>query len=171
MSNAELFDSTGLIERSATFSDCRTYRYELWRRWGRGKYAMFIGLNPSTADETKDDPTIRRCMSFARSWGYDALCMTNLFAFRATDPADMKKAAQPIGWDNDLMLTELARDAGVVIAAWGAHGTYMNRDQSVRLMVPGLHYLRLTKGGHPWHPLYLPSGLTPMPLVQWRAAK
>lgn len=72
---------------AARFSLCRRYRYDLWRRWDISKgYAMFIGLNPSTADKTADDPTIRRCIGFARSWGYGALCMTNLFAFRATDP-------------------------------------------------------------------------------------
>jgi hypothetical protein len=153
------------IERSAHLSACRTYRYALWRRWGTGPYAMFIGLNPSTADETNDDPTIRRCIAFARSWGFDALCMTNLFAYRATDPADMKKAGgAAIGWENDHTLTTLARGAGVVVAAWGAHGTHKRRDQSVRLLVPDLHYLRLTKDGHPGHPLYLPATLRP---VKW----
>lgn len=150
------------IERSAVLSPCRTYRYALTRRWGRGPYAMFIGLNPSTADETHDDPTIRRCIAFARAWGYEALCMTNLFAYRATQPADMKKAADPVGWENDSTLTTLARCSGVVVAAWGAHGTYKGRDQSARLLVPRLHYLRLTKDGHPGHPLYLPASLKPI---------
>ena len=86
------------VESSATFSHCRKYRYTLWRNWaglmptGKG-YAMFVGLNPSTADETNDDPTIRRCIAFAKAWGYDALCMTNIFAFRATNP--MVMLAQP----------------------------------------------------------------------------
>lgn len=155
------------MERSATLSPCRAYRYALWRRWGRGPYAMFVGLNPSTADETNDDPTIRRCIGFARAWGYEALCMTNLFAFRATQPADMKKAADPVGWENDRTLRDLAIRAGVVVAAWGAHGTYKGRDQSVRLLVPGLHYLRLTKDGHPGHPLYLPASLQPVAWVNW----
>lgn len=157
----------GAMERSATLSPCRVYRYALWRRWGRGPYAMFIGLNPSTADETNDDPTIRRCIGFARAWGYGALCMANLFAFRATQPADMKKAVEPVGWENDHALQTLARGAGVVVAAWGAHGTYKGRDQSVRLLVPDLHYLRLTKDGHPGHPLYLPANLKPQLWVQW----
>jgi hypothetical protein len=129
---------------------------------------MFIGLNPSTADETKDDPTIRRCVAFAKAWGYGGLFMTNLFAFRATDPADMKRAADPYGWDNDHTLTSLARRAGIVVAAWGAHGAYQGRDRSVRLLVPNLHYLRLTKAGHPGHPLYLPANLTPTPWTEWR---
>lgn len=155
------------MERAATLSACRTYRYALWRRWGPGDYAMFIGLNPSTADETNDDPTIRRCIAFARAWGYGALCMANLFAYRATDPAVMKKAAEPVGWENDHTLTTLAAGAGVVVAAWGAHGTYKGRDKSVRLLVPKLHFLRLTKDGHPGHPLYLPASLKPQPWVQW----
>lgn len=154
------------MERSATFSACRTYRYALWRRWGRGDYVMFIGLNPSTADEINDDPTIRRCIGFARAWGYGALCMANLFAFRATQPADMKRAADPVGAENDHVLRQLADQAGVVVAAWGAHGTYKGRDQSVRLLVPDLHYLRLTKDGHPGHPLYLPADLKPQ---RWSA--
>lgn len=155
------------MQRSADLSACRIYRYALWRRWGPGAYAMFIGLNPSTADEMNDDPTIRRCIGFARAWGYDALCMANLFAYRATDPADMKKAVDPIGGANDHVLTTLARGAGIVVAAWGAHGTYKRRDQSVRLLVNDLHYLRLTKDGHPGHPLYLPGTLTPKRWVEW----
>jgi hypothetical protein len=167
--STDLFGCTAseAMERSATLSACRTYRYALWRRWGRGDYAMFIGLNPSTADETNDDPTIRRCIGFARAWGYGALCMANLFAYRATDPADMKQAAEPVGWENDQVLRQLADQAGVVVAAWGTHGTYKGRDQSVRLLVPGLHYLRLTINGHPAHPLYLPASLQPQRWVQW----
>lgn len=154
------------IERSASFCPYRIYRYSLSRRWGPGAYAMFIGLNPSTADETQDDPTIRRCIGFARAWGYDALCMTNLFAYRATDPREMKRQADPVGRDNDAALQELASGAGVVVAAWGAHGAHLGRDAAVRKMLPRLHYLRLTKDGHPGHPLYLPATLEPM---EWRA--
>jgi len=124
---------------------------------------MFIGLNPSTADETTDDPTIRRCVGFARAWGYDALCMVNLFAYRATNPADMEKDVEPIGTYNDYTLKKLASGAGIVIAAWGAHGTHLGRDAQVRALLPTLHYLRLTKDGHPGHPLYLPSNLRPIP--------
>lgn len=148
------------------FSPCRTYRYTLWREWiGGDGYAMFIGLNPSTADETKNDQTIRRCMDFAQIWGYAGLCMTNLFAFRATEPKVMLKATiDPIGKDNDGHLQRLAKDAGVIVAAWGAHGKHMRRDQQVRALITNLHYLRLTKDGHPGHPLYLPGDLRPTPL-------
>lgn len=94
--------------------------------------------------------------------------MANLFAYRATQPADMKKAGgAAVGWENDYTLQTLARGAGVVVAAWGAHGTYKGRDKSVRLLLPDLHYLRLTKDGYPGHPLYLPASLKPQRWVQW----
>lgn len=155
-----------IMERTAIFSACRTYRYALWRRWGgdRRDYAMFIGLNPSTADETNDDPTVRRCIGYAQDWGYSGLCMTNLFAFRATQPADMKAVSDPVGPDNDKMLRQLASGAGVVVAAWGTHGTHMGRASLVLAMLPFLHCLRLTKDDHPAHPLYLPKVLKPFVL-------
>jgi hypothetical protein len=154
------------MDSTATFSPCRLYRYTLWRNWGdllgsdKG-YAMFIGLNPSTATETEDDPTIRRCIAFAKSWGYEGLCMCNLFAFRATDPSVMLAAADPTGPDNDKHLEDMAKGAGVVVAAWGTPGVHMGRADLVKKMVPNLHYLRLTKAGHPGHPLYLPGYLVP----------
>jgi len=152
------------MQNGATFSPDRLYRYDLWRTWIGGEgYAMFVGLNPSTADETQDDPTIRRCIAFAKAWGYAGLCMTNLFAFRAKDPEEMKRAPDPVGVDNDPTLWDRAGDAGVVVAAWGVHGAYRARDQWVRAMLPRLHMLRLTKEGHPGHPLYLPKTLTPQP--------
>jgi len=157
------------MKTSAVISDCGKYRYSLGRIWGdleapdsKG-YAMFIGLNPSTADATLDDPTIRRCVGFAKDWGYDGLQMANLFAFRATDPKVMLKAVDPIGPDNDLALTTLAMGSAVVVAAWGTHGVYMGRDIQVKEMFPNLHYLKLTVAGHPSHPLYLPKTLTPIP--------
>lgn len=122
---------------------------------------MFIGLNPSTATAEKDDPTIRRCVAFARAWGHEALCMTNLFAYRATDPSIMKEAPDPVGPGNDATLLRLAHGAGIVIAAWGVHGTYQGRDQAVRRLIPAMHYLSLTKAGSPGHPLYLPGNLRP----------
>jgi hypothetical protein len=153
--------AAGAMERGARLSPCRTYRYALWRRWGDGPHAMFVGLNPSTADETADDPTIRRCIAYARAWGYGALCMANLFAYRSTQPADMLAQDDPVGPENDGYLRRLAAEAGVVVAAWGTHGTHGGRHRAVRAMLPGLHYLRLTKDGHPGHPLYLPASLRP----------
>ena len=152
-----------VIKSSATFSPCRQYRYSLWRHWGdpAGGYAMFVGLNPSTADETMDDPTIRRCIGFAKDWGYAGLCMTNLFAFRATQPADMKAVADPIGPDNDQALLRMAQGSGVIVAAWGVDGAHLGRGDVVRGMLPNLHFLKLTQAGHPSHPLYLPKILKP----------
>ena len=129
-------------------------------------YAMFIGLNPSTADETNDDNTVRRCIKYAQNWGYAGLCMTNLFAFRARSPEVMKAAKDPIGPDNDRTLADMAECAGVIVAAWGVHGIHLNRDKEVRKILPHLHYLRLTKEGFPGHPLFLPKELKP---VQWKA--
>jgi len=152
------------VESTATFSPCRTYRYSLWRRWGGPEqgYAVFVGLNPSTADEVEDDPTVRRCIQFAKDWGYGALCMTNIFAFRATDPAVMKAHPEPIGQDTDATLYELGKSAGVVVAAWGNHGSHLGRDRQVVALLPNLHCLKVTKAGQPSHPLYLSRALKPM---------
>src|ERR1700721_1231138 len=126
--------------RKTILSDDRKYRYTLWREWGaiRGgfrfdpnidfykgspdQFVQFIGLNPSTADETKDDHTIRRCMNFAKSWNFGAMCMTNLFAFRATEPSDLRKEQFPIGDDNFSHVWNIAAEAGLILAAWGRHG-------------------------------------------------
>jgi hypothetical protein len=131
---------------------------------------MFVGLNPSTADEHQDDPTIRRCIAFAQDWGYSGLCVTNLFAYRATYPIDMMAACDPIGLDNDAWLRRIGRDATISVAAWGVQGKFgasaserlRQRHQMVRQMFPNWHYLRLTKDGHPRHPLYLPKTLKPI---------
>ena len=154
------------MTKETIFSPCRTYRYALWREWSSGDgYAMFVGLNPSTADETQDDPTIRRCIAFAEAWGYSGLCMTNLFAYRATKPADMKAAVDPVGPDTDRHLQTLAASAGVIVAAWGVNGTHKGRDIEVRKLLPVLHCLQLTKSGHAKHPLYLLKTLTPVPMA------
>ena len=125
-------------------------------------YAMFIGLNPSTADEIEDDPTIRRCIGYAKDWGYSGLCMTNLFAFRATLPTVMKSQADPIGPDNDRYLLDMAKYAGVIVAAWGVNGNHLGRDKRVFEMINNLHHLGFTKEGYPRHPLYLKKDLRPV---------
>jgi len=153
--------------RSARFSPCRTYRYELWRRWGDGPYCMFICLNPSTADEILDDNTVRRCIRYSHAWGYDAFVMTNLFAYRATDPRVMKAADDPEGDPDNLnTIVELAQTAGVVVAAWGGHGSYRRRDSIVRTALGNieLKHLAKTQDGAPRHPLYLKKTLKPLPL-------
>ena len=154
-----------IVTRQTIFSTCRTYRYTLWREWAGGNgYAMFVGLNPSTADETRDDPTIRRCIGFAKAWGYAGLCMTNLFAFRSPNPKNMKVVPDPVGPENDAHLAALSELAGVIVAAWGTNGTHRGRDIAVRHLLPGLHCLSMTKSGHPGHPLYLPKTLVPIPM-------
>lgn len=158
------------MSRETIFSPCRKYRYTLWRSWpivpglNSRHYVQFIGLNPSTADETQDDPTIRRCKAFAKAWGYSAMCMTNLFAWRDTDPLEMKRTADPIGPDNNKWLLEVASGASIIIAAWGKHGSYLYRGARVKQFIPNLKCLRKNKDGSPEHPLYLPSNLTPIEL-------
>jgi hypothetical protein len=151
------------LKADAKLSDCRNYRFALWRTWDDSKhFAMIIGLNPSTADEVNDDPTLTRCINFAKSWGYGGVCMTNLFAYRATDPKDMKSQKDPIGAENDIWLNKLANDAGIVVAAWGNDGRYLNRSNMVVEMLPNLHYLKMNKSGEPAHPLYLKADLIPV---------
>jgi len=141
------------------------YRYTLWRRWGDGRVVQFIGLNPSTADETVDDPTIRRCVTYAKQWGFDALCMTNLFAFRATEPKNMKAAADPVGPENNKWLVNVSINSGLIVASWGTHGVFMERDQRVHRLILNMKCLKLTKDGHPSHPLYLKKDLVPIDYV------
>ncbi|WNZ48461.1 DUF1643 domain-containing protein [Leptolyngbya boryana CZ1] len=165
MNQSSCFPAVETPSSDAIFSPCRRYRYVLWRRWANdwsSNYAMFVGLNPSTADETQDDPTIRRCIKFAKDWGYSGLCMTNLFAYRATNPKDMIASVDPIGSDNDKYLLEYSARARIVVAAWGNHGTHHDRHLDVKKMLPNLYCLRRTKRGMPWHPLYLPQTLHPI---------
>lgn len=148
-------------EPSAILSPCRTYRYTLTRQWSGGAGTInFIGLNPSTADETQDDPTIRRCTGFAKSWGFARFVMLNLFAFRATDPKEMMRAADPVGPDNN---AHIARHVAIndTVAAWGNGGWYRGRGPFIHDIYPQLMMLRLTGSGHPAHPLYLPKTLRP----------
>lgn len=152
------------IKKSADISSCKAYRYALYRTWDESKgYALFIGLNPSTADEVEDDPTIRRCMGFSRAWGYGGLVMVNLFAYRATEPSEMMKYASPIGEKNDGYLESLTIQAGIIIAAWGVHGQHMDRASDIMNRFHDLHCLGITKGGHPRHPLYVKGDMKPIP--------
>ena len=164
---SELLPSRSDAAASAIFSPCRTWRYTLERRWGDDPLTLVIvGLNPSTADETQDDPTIRRCIGFARSWGYGRLLMLNLFAYRATDPREMLAAADPIGPDNpEVIGREAGRALGSVLCAWGVHGAHLGWGPGVleRLGSKAM-VLGLTKDGHPKHPLYLRADTQPSPL-------
>lgn len=148
----------------AILSSCEQYRYTLTREWDRGTPPLtFLMLNPSTANATLDDPTIGRCVGFARDRGYGALRVLNLFAFRATNPEDMMAAPDPVGLDNDQHIREAfmsAAEAGApVIAAWGVKGVHAGRDATVRDLATEcgvtLMCLGTTKAGHPRHPLYV----------------
>jgi hypothetical protein len=151
------------MKKAAEFSDCRKYRYTLTRYWDETKpYCMFVCLNPSTADETKDDPTVRRCINYSKDWGFGGFIMVNLFAFRATDPKDMKAEYEPIGKHNDAWIKHMSYKAGIVVAAWGTHGVFLRRNEEVLELLKGkLYYLELSKDLHPKHPLYLKKILKP----------
>ena len=146
------------MEQGAQFSPCRKWRYALWRTWEEGNgHAMFIGLNPSTADETQDDPTVRRCIGFAKRWGYGGIYMLNLFAFRSTDPKELLRVPQPQGPETNQFLRMYATSAGVIVAAWGAFELARDRGTFVEsLITRPLYCLGVTKSGAPRHPLYVP---------------
>lgn len=152
-----------IIERRALLSPCGKYRYALWRQWRYVKrFALVIGLNPSTANGLIEDATSRRVVRFAQDWGFDAVCMANLFAFRATEPKDMKAAEDPVGPANDGTLRNLAEQASMVVAAWGADGGHLGRDAEVlKSLDADVYHLGLTKDGYPRHPLYLPASTKP----------
>lgn len=154
-----------MMDKGAIFSDDRKYRYTLRRTWFPSKgYACFVCLNPSIADENIDDPTVRRCICFAGSWGYGGLVMMNLFAFRSTDAKMLYKEKDPIGPYNDFWLKDMSAGAGVTVMAWGVRGGYLSRDKEVMGLLKDPHYLALTKEEYPWHPLYLKGDLRP---IRW----
>lgn len=168
------------------------YRYLLWREWrgthkvsnwrwnghdgagkiiGEPKACLFIMLNPSTADADHDDPTVRRCISFAKAWKYERLEIVNLFAYRTKDPKELfalNHNDDPVGVRNQNYIEDLAYRAGIVIAAWGVHGQYMDQAETVRgwLGSRKLHALKLTKEGFPQHPLYVKGDVTPILLPE-----
>lgn len=160
------------LKSGAEFSACGSYRYALWRIWDESQPAvMWIGLNPSTADETQDDPTIRRCKAFAAAWGYGGIYMLNLFAFRATQPKVMMQAGDPIGPANYSRIAEYHEVAGLTVACWGTHGGFQDQDVCVsrldrvgphaktRYVGDDLWCLKMTKDGFPQHPLYVPANV------------
>lgn len=153
------------MEKAAEISRCGRYRYTLARTWDPDlPYVAFIGLNPSTADAVENDPTLNRCIQYARAWGYGGVRMVNLFAFGTTSPADMKAADDPVGPDNDVALQSVCEDAGLVVAACGNHGSFRNRSHEVRTMLEGLYCHKVNKTGEPAHPLYQRKTARPEPL-------
>lgn len=157
---ADLFDTAA---SSAVLSPCGTYRYELRRTWGTGPVCGWIMCNPSTADAEADDPTIRRCVGFARRWGYAGIVVRNLYALRATDPRELRRHPDPVGSDNDAHLLD-AVDDEITVCAWGVNGR--RGDAVINALADegaNLHYLAMTKAGVPKHPLYLRGDLEPLP--------
>ncbi|MBW4698117.1 MAG: DUF1643 domain-containing protein [Aphanocapsa lilacina HA4352-LM1] len=160
-------DLTNTVSGDALFDASGRYRYALWRRWDAagGPLVVFILLNPSAADAARDDPTIRRCLGFARRWGFGALAVVNLFAWRTACPRALAQAADPVGSENDRVLLRVCSGAGRVVVGWGNHGGLYGRDQAVLALLGGeVHCLGLTRQGRPCHPLYLP-GERPLELL------
>jgi hypothetical protein len=151
------------MQRTAILSDCGTYRYELRRQWSEAPAIGWIMLNPSTADADVDDPTIRRCISFAQRWGYGGIVVRNLFALRATDPRELAKHPAPIGPANTHHLYHAVSDA-LTVCAWGNGGRPLAGTAAQYLAEAGvtLHHLGLTKVGQPKHPLYLKASTQPI---------
>jgi hypothetical protein len=151
----------------AVISPCTRYRYRLWRYWSGGDgICCFIMLNPSTADGERNDPTIRRCIDFARSWGFAGIEVVNLFAWRCTDPKELYKLAdaQRIGPDNDAFIQNAATISRLMLAAWSAERVAVDRGRDVIQLVTrhaDLHCLVLTGQKRPHHPLYLPRSTAP----------
>ncbi len=135
------------------------YRYLLRRKWDENAAQItFVMLNPSTADANQDDPTLRKCIHFAKSFSCGSLEVVNLFAYRATNPHELKKVADPVGSRNNCYIELAIRRADLIIVAWGTKGIFQKRNQEVLNLISNkksLHCLGLTKDGHPRHPLYL----------------
>lgn len=161
---------------SAVISDCGKYRYSLTRIWDESKpKVMFIMLNPSTADGIKDDPTIRRCIGFAKSWGFGGLYVCNLFAFRSTNPKELLNTDNPFGDKNIWHTRQLLDKVEKVICAWGNEKIVDkicgkgNSFENIYYAYDKLHFIELSKFGTPKHPLYLKSELKPnrLEIARW----
>lgn len=153
------------VSQKARFSRCRRYRYSLERQWSTANgRVLFIGLNPSTADHKKDDPTIRRCVAFARAWGFGAMEIVDLFAYRATYPTDLKRSSDPVGRNNDCWIRQGIQRCDLAIACWGNDGKFMQRGHVIASKFHDLQCLRMNQSRQPAHPLYLKADLKPIPL-------
>jgi len=154
------------VTRNAVISDCEKYRYTLYRKWDKSKpIIMFLMLNPSTADATFDDPTIRRCIGFAKSWGYGGLFVGNLFAYRATNPKSLFLTDNPIGKNNEEFIGTMARLSQKIVCAWGNSAIVkklLKKHPNYKPLL-GLgnntYYIDLSNDGTPKHPLYLKGDL------------
>jgi hypothetical protein len=143
----------------AVYSPCARYRYALTRIWGTGPRVLFVMLNPSTATEVQNDPTVERCERRARALGYGGFRVCNIFAWRDTDPRAMRAAADPVGPANDAAIRDGALWADAIVCAWGTHGAHLDRGRQVETLLRAtgrtLTHLGLSKDGHPKHPLYI----------------
>lgn len=152
--------------KGANFSPCGKYRYLLWRTWSPGPVLLWVMLNPSTADAEVLDPTVCRCVDFARRWGYGGIQVVNLFAYRSTDPKHLLEVQDPVGPANDQAIEIATGFCDKVIAAWGVTGRLKRRDISVRKLIRNagkdLYCMKLTRRQDPAHPLYLPGSLEPV---------
>ena len=148
------------IKRTATFDSSGDYRYQLERRWAKkGREVTFVMLNPSSADATKDDPTLRACIQFAQRWAFGSLTVVNLFGYRTAHPEVLKQVDDPVGEENDAYVVAAVERAQQVVLAWGNYGGWLERDRAIlSLLRPHctkLRYLKLNRSGHPRHPLYI----------------
>ncbi len=147
------------MKKGAVIDPTGVYRYSLWREWNPDAAPItFIMLNPSRADATNDDPTIRRCINLASSWGYGYLEVVNLFGYRTSHPQQLKQVDDPVGADNDRYLKQAASQTQTIVLAWGNEGTFKKRNQTVLQQLANfcpLYCLGITKKLQPRHPLYL----------------
>ena len=151
----------------AIYSDCERYRYSLTRVWDdAGRKIHFVMLNPSTATEVQNDPTVERCERRARALGYGGFRVTNIFAWRDTDPKKMRAAHDPVGPANDAAILDACEWADVTVAAWGTHGEHLDRGAKVKALLRNMDisvfHLGLSKAGHPKHPLYITYAQQPI---------
>ncbi len=146
------------MKTGAVFDRSRKYRYNLWREWDDARPRVaFVMLNPSRADASINDQTIATCIGFAKALGYGGMEVVNLFAYRSTDPANLKLARDPVGKENDTYILKACSRADVTIAAWGNHGSLRQRSMEVEQLLENRALLcfGITKLGHPRHPLYM----------------
>jgi len=155
-----------IMNQGAAIDPTGLYRYSLWREWdANAPRVAFVMLNPSRADANTDDPTLRRCLGFARSWGCGSIEVVNLFAYRASRPDILRVVLDPVGPENDRYLQEAVERADQIIVAWGNRGSLRNRYQTVSSWLmsrENLYCLGITQIGHPHHPLYVRSSKTPL---------
>lgn len=148
------------VYKSAYITRCGHYRYWLKRQWNFGEnFVCWVMLNPSTADEKSDDPTLKKCIGFSKKWGFDGLIVANLFGFRSTDPEGLKSWLDPVGKHNDCLALFSMSQCSKIICAWGNHGSYLNRQHEFHeIALPysqKLYCLGKTNSGHPKHPVRL----------------